>query len=94
MNPETGFQSGPGDSVDADWMASCLLVTKPSPPSGGGSEKGALKKSTPLDLPPISGDPVYSVHPCRCRVFGARACACLLLGVLIGLLGRCWVLDD
>jgi len=38
MNPEPGFQSGPGDSVDADKMASCLIVTKSSPPLGGGSE--------------------------------------------------------
>ena len=38
MNPEPGFQSGPGDSVDADKMASCLLDTKSSPPRGG-SEK-------------------------------------------------------
>jgi len=39
MNPEPGSQSGPGDSVDADKMASCLLVTKSSPPSGGGAQK-------------------------------------------------------
>jgi len=39
MNPEPGFQSGPGDSVDADKISPCLLVTKSSPPSGGGSEK-------------------------------------------------------
>jgi len=35
MNPEPGFQSGPGDSAEADSMAPCLLVTKSSPPSGG-----------------------------------------------------------
>ena len=35
MNPEPGSQSGPGDSVDADSKAPCLLVTKSSPPSGG-----------------------------------------------------------
>ena len=34
-------ESGPGDSVDADYMAPCLLVTKSSPPSGGGSEISA-----------------------------------------------------
>ena len=38
-NPEPGFQSGPGDSVDADKMAPCLLVIKSSPPSGGIREK-------------------------------------------------------
>ena len=31
MNPEPGFQSGPEESVDADYMESCLLVTKSSP---------------------------------------------------------------
>ena len=31
--PEPGFQSGPGDSVDANQMAPCLLVTKSSPPN-------------------------------------------------------------
>jgi len=41
MNPEPGFQSGPGDSVDADYMEPFLLVTKSIPPSGG-SEKVAL----------------------------------------------------
>ena len=35
MNPEPGFQSGPGDSAIVDWMAPFLLVTKSSPPSGG-----------------------------------------------------------
>jgi len=35
MNPEPGFQSGPGDSTNADKMAPFLLVTKSSPPLGG-----------------------------------------------------------
>ena len=35
MNPEPGFQSGPGDPVDANEMASRLLVAKSSPPSVG-----------------------------------------------------------
>ena len=39
MNPEPGFQPGPGDSVDADKMAPCLLVTKSSPPRWGGLRK-------------------------------------------------------
>ena len=42
-NPEPGFQSGPGDSANADLMAPFLLVTKSSPPSGGGSEKKTLE---------------------------------------------------
>ena len=41
MKPEPGFQSGPaGDLVDdSNQMAPCKLVTKPSPPSGGGLRK-------------------------------------------------------
>ena len=39
INPEPGFQSGPGGSIDADKMAPCLLVTKPSPSLGRSSEK-------------------------------------------------------
>ena len=42
MNPEPGFQSGPGDS--ADEMGPCLLVTKSSHPSGGGSEKKVVSR--------------------------------------------------
>ena len=41
---EPGFQSGPGDSVDADYMAPCLLVTKSSPPSGGAQKKNEVTK--------------------------------------------------
>ena len=39
LRKEPGFQSGPGGAVDADYMAPCLLVTKSSPPSGGGLRK-------------------------------------------------------
>lgn len=38
VNSEAGFQSGPGDTADADEMPPWLLVTKSSPPSSGGSE--------------------------------------------------------
>ena len=31
MNPEPCFQFGPGDFVDADYMAPCPLVAKSSP---------------------------------------------------------------
>lgn len=37
-NPEPSFPTGRGFSVDANWMAPSLLVTKPSPLRGG-SEK-------------------------------------------------------
>ena len=53
MNP---FQSGPGDSVDADLMAPCLLVTKSSPPSGGLRKSVTFRTSlTGLNVYLISG---------------------------------------
>jgi len=48
MNPEPGFQPGPGDSVDADSMAPCLLVTKSSPPSGG-AQKSAVRQKCSIE---------------------------------------------
>jgi hypothetical protein len=35
-----GFRSGLGDSVDANWMLSCLFVTKIHPPSWGVRKSG------------------------------------------------------
>ena len=48
MNPEPGFQSGPGDSVDADYMVTCLLVTKSSPPVDVCGSCGVIEESSPL----------------------------------------------
>ena len=44
MNPESGFQSGPGDSADADYMVTCLLVTKSNPPLGERAKKNCIRK--------------------------------------------------
>jgi len=47
MNPEPGFQSGPGDPAGANKMAPCLLLTESSPPSGAqknGSSFGEAQK--------------------------------------------------
>ena len=66
MNPDPGFQSGPGDSAEADSMAPCLLVTKSSPPSGGGSEK--LKSMALCTLVTKSDPPFWNGmkrHPLR-----------------------------
>jgi len=47
------FQSGPGDSADADWIAPCLLVTKSSPPSEGAQRKVCMleARSPPENTP-------------------------------------------